>query len=294
MPIAVRGARDLQRLAAALNEGKGTAYERYALDRFFEHLADRLELTRVLEMPANGVMGVPGIKSLALAARGVAVTLAVPLEAVRTEVAALWDTIGLSATIVTEPYTRSSFAAGSFDLVWNFCVYEHVSDPAALLREMVRVSRRYVLVLTQNPYNPGIPVHRLYHQLRAEPWDHGEVGHATPRRVVRAVLATGARIVETGGIDLPPWPDINMQLRPPSGAGREDYDAPYAELRPGVIRQSIEVTIDKIRALGPRQGFWPRFYRAWHELERRLPRQLLRFTAHHPYVLAEVPPDTTA
>ena len=289
MGIAARGAHDLQVLATALNEGKGTAYERYALDRFLERLIPRLELARVLEMPANGVMGVPGIKSLALAARGVDVTLGVPLEAVRVEVEQLWDAIGLRATIRTEPYTRSSFADGAFDLVWNFCVYEHVPDVDALLREMARVSRRYVLVVTQNPYNPGIPVHRLYHRLRNEPWDHGELGHVAPHQVVRAIEATGARIVETGGLDLPPWPDINMQLTPPVEAGPERYDAPYAELRPGVIRQSTQAIIEKIRALSPHQGFWPRFYRAWHRLEQVLPRQLLRFTAHHPYVIAEVP-----
>jgi len=287
--IAPRRAEDLQCLAAALREGKGTAYERYALDRFLESLIERLEPARALEMPANGVMGIPGIKSLILAARGVDVTLAVPLEAVRVEVEELWRAIGLKATIQTESYTSSSFPPRTFDLVWNFCVYEHVPSTEALLREMVRVSRRYVLVLTQNKYNPGIPLHRLFHRLRREPWDHGELSHVAPHVVVRAMRAAGARIVETGGLDLPPWPDINMQLRPPASAERESYDPPYAELRPGVIRRPLQETIDHIRALTPHYGFWPRFYRAWHRLERVVPRQLLRFTAHHPYVLAEVP-----
>ena len=57
----------LQKFFFAFDEGYGTAYERYAFDKFVASMIDRYEITDVLEMPADGIMGIPGIKSMIFA-----------------------------------------------------------------------------------------------------------------------------------------------------------------------------------------------------------------------------------
>ncbi len=44
---------------------------------------------------------------------------------------------------------------GQFDLVFGWEILHHLSEPEIALREMVRVSRRYVLVAEPNPLNPA-------------------------------------------------------------------------------------------------------------------------------------------
>ena len=51
-------------------------------------------------------------------------------------------------TVASAEATRLPFADGAFDLVYSTEVIEHVLDPAAMLAEMRRVSRRHVLVTT--------------------------------------------------------------------------------------------------------------------------------------------------
>jgi ubiquinone/menaquinone biosynthesis C-methylase UbiE len=47
------------------------------------------------------------------------------------------------------------FPDNSFDLVYGWEVLHHISDPVAVIREMARVSGRYVLVAEPNRYNPA-------------------------------------------------------------------------------------------------------------------------------------------
>ncbi|MEE2828570.1 MAG: methyltransferase domain-containing protein, partial [Myxococcota bacterium] len=256
---APRSARDLLRLGPALDEGFGSAYERYAMDCFLEDLMARMTPRSVLEIPSNGVMGVPGIHSLLFSARGLPPTLAVPTPEVAEEIVRLWDAVGLEAEVVVTDYDRSSFADNSFDLVWNFCSLEHSRDPAALIAEMVRVSSRLVLVQTQNRRNPGLPLHRAQHRRSGEPWDHGDMSLADPDAVSELLEGAGAEILEVGCIDLPPWPDINSQLRPPREGQREDYPPSYQHLRPGVIRRRVDETIEKIRFGRPPRASWTLF-----------------------------------
>lgn len=51
-------------------------------------------------------------------------------------------------TVAAAEGTKLPFADGAFDLVYSTEVIEHVLDPRAMLAEMQRVSRRYVLITT--------------------------------------------------------------------------------------------------------------------------------------------------
>lgn len=59
-----------------------------------------------------------------------------------------------NSRLVCGDATSLPFAAASFDLVFEANLLHHVQHPTTVLREMHRVSRKYVVVLEPNRYNP--------------------------------------------------------------------------------------------------------------------------------------------
>jgi len=272
---------------ASLQEGLGSAYERYAVGLLTERLVRELDVRTVAEWPANGVLGVPGLKSLPLALAGCDVTLLSPSRALLEGALLAWEGAGARAPtlVVASPEDAQAVAADSFDLVWSFCAFEHARDARALARAMVRATRSHVLVFVQNAWMPGVHLHRLEHALRRRAWDHGKVSVMRAEAVARELSAAGAETVVVGGCDLPPWPDINVKL-PRFGSERHgvrDAPRPYGP-SDGVLSPQHAARVMSgdaplslpVRALA-----------AWHDhVEHALPAKVLRWLAHHPYVLA--------
>lgn len=288
--------RDLQRYYPLFNEGYGTEYERYALNKFASRMVDRYNISSVLELPANGVMGAPGIKSLIFAKVGCDVTVAHPSEEFLSTAKKVWDAFGLDATFVKSHWLNSTFDDNSFDLVWNFCVYEHFDDPGAVIREMLRVTQQYVFIEIQNVFNIGYPLHRIHHLLRREPWDHGNPRQMKLSDVERVVTGHGASVVETGATDMPPWPDINIKLREmvskkKSVQIRKIDKNPADELRPTVVLRDVSDVVGDMRSFGKstvNDDVVLRMFDLWHFLvETKSPSVFKKFVAHHPYVIAE-------
>jgi hypothetical protein len=80
-----------------------------------------------------------------------------------------------------------------YDLVFSFCEFEQADDPRTFLETLDGFGSRFVLIVTQNWRNPGVPLHRLYHLLSRAPWDHGRISRASDRAVLRAVRRGGFR-----------------------------------------------------------------------------------------------------
>jgi len=59
-----------------------------------------------------------------------------------------------NSRLVCGDATSLPFPAASFDLVFEANLLHHVQHPTTVLREMHRVSRKYVVVLEPNRYNP--------------------------------------------------------------------------------------------------------------------------------------------
>lgn len=277
--------RELSPMLSALSEGLGSAYERYAINRFLDALAREHGLRTVCEWPANGVLGVPGIKSLALHAAGAEVTLLHPDAGFHDDVASIWRAAGFSepARLVSAP--ESEPASRAFDLVWSFCALEHTDDAHATVRAMLRASRRMVLVFVQNAWAPGVHLHRLEHVLERKAWDHGRIGDMRAEAVAAQVRAAGGEVLAVGGCDLPPWPDLNVRLPRPwqTDDGRMPAVRRYG---PGDPILTTEAVRRVFRASPPLSRTMQALFR-WHdEVEVRLPSSLLRAIAHHPYVLA--------
>ncbi|MGZ6281012.1 MAG: hypothetical protein ACXWPP_20445, partial [Ktedonobacteraceae bacterium] len=91
---------------------------------------------------------------------------------------------------------------GEYDLVWNFCEIECAKDPRRLIEQMLNLTRRYVLIVSQNRRNIGVPLHRIYHVLKRREWDHGLISMMSPKPVCKLLTPYG-NIVEVNYFDAP-------------------------------------------------------------------------------------------
>lgn len=249
------------------HEGLGTTYERFVLQRHLAGLHGELGVESVLEAPAFGMTGVSGINSLWWAARGVPVTLAdddpLRLKLVR----GVWKELGLEADLVPAPpgYWSLPFEQDRFDFGWNFAAVWYVERLETFLAELARVCRRAILVCVPNRGNPLYRLRarrlRTAHGLRTE--------HVDPPRIIRLFDDLGWRLERRRLFDAPPWPDIAMNkealLGPLAGRGPS---------RPLCILDHFSGTAPEMETEVLRYG----------ALE-GLPRWLLRFWAHHEYLL---------
>ena len=286
--------KSLQQYYPLLNEGYGTEYERFALNKFASKMVKKYNISTVLELPANGVMGMPGIKSLVFARLGCEVTVSHPSQEFLDTARSVWDAFGLEANFVRTPWIDSKFRDGSFDLVWNFCVYEHFDNPAEVVQEMLRVTQKYIFLEIQNPLNIGFPVHRLYHFLSGAPWDHGDLDQMKLSNIMEIIIKNNARIAETGATDMPPWPDINIRLKemaskknnPVRGIDKNPAD----KLRPTASLKNVSEVINEINSFqksSTKNEVVFNLFKVWHRLvESTAPAPLKKFYAHHPYVIA--------
>lgn len=287
---------ELQRYFSTFNEGYGTEYERYALNRFVSKMLDRYDISTVLEMPSNGVMGIPGIKSLIFAKLGCEVTVSHPSKDFLDNAKKIWDIFGLEANFVKSHWITSEFDDNSFDLVWNFCVFEHFDDPNKVVWEMLRVSKRYIFIEIQNVFNLGFPIHRFYHFLKKEPWDHGNLDQMKLSQIKIITDELNANTVEEGATDMPPWPDINIKLKEmTSKRGKKitpnQKNDEFAKLRPKVdIKEfdKLKSDIHSLKELPFKHKVVHHLFDLWFVIiENNSPKTLKKFFAHHPYIIAE-------
>lgn len=277
----------LQPRLAALGEGLGSAYERYAINRFLEGFIRSHGVTSVAEWPADGVLGVPGLKSMMAQALGCHVTLLHPSREFLDDVQSIWRAAGLAAParLVCEPDDLKTPPARAYDLVWSFCALEHTRDAIGTLRAMLRAARGWVIVFVQNRAAPGVHLHRLQHALARKPWDHGRLGDMGAGAVSRYIEAAGGRVEQVGGCDLPPWPDINVRLPRPASFSADVAPAErrYGPGDPVMTAAAAARAFATTRTLSPVM----RALMVWHDgVEAMLPRGALRWLAHHPYVVA--------
>ncbi len=193
------------------NEGLGLVYERFVLNDFLERLRQRYGIRSVLEAPLFGMAGVSGINSVVLARAGCNVILVDDEPERLAGVRRIWHELASNVTLVQigrSGWRSLPFADRSFDLCWQWAGLWHLPDAASLLRELVRCARRVVFVAMPNRWQVGylmrkFVMDRSFFRTVDERWAH--IG-----RIRRALEAAGARVVEQGVLDVPPWPDTVM------------------------------------------------------------------------------------
>jgi SAM-dependent methyltransferase len=188
--------------------GLGTTYERWALNRVLLRLQQAYQIHSVLEGPGDGMTGIAGINSLVLGRQGLPVTLHLLDTSQAAYAKSVWHLHAPQASLEIVTGSDVRFPDRSFDLVWNFNVLTRAPDPAALLAEMARVSRRYVFFCVLNAGNYSFWLHRLHHRVAGQPWDHGDVALMRPAQWRAALAEKNLRLREVFYLDCPWWPDI--------------------------------------------------------------------------------------
>lgn len=184
----------------------GITYDRAALKGLQEILVRDLGLASILENPSAGAKAAGSLYSVGFALAGCDVTLVNP------EAGPLhyWDELDIRDRLTTTDNPDSislPFPDHHFDLAWNFVTFATLADPDAWLREMIRVSRRYIFVVCCNNFQSGYPWHRVLHLAYRIPWRHSVPHFNYPWNVKRWFRSHGLEVMEAGTIDSPPWPD---------------------------------------------------------------------------------------
>ena len=198
-----------KRYLTDFNEGLGLVYERFVLNDFLLDLAGQYGVQSVLEAPLYGMAGVSGINSVVLAQNGCSVTLLDDHPERSEGVRRIWEQLGLEARLVlVRQWDSLPFKDDSFDLTWEWAGLWHLEDPAGLLHELARLSRRVIFVAMPNRIQVGYLLRKYL--LEPEFVRHVDESWADMRRIRAALQDAGARIVRQGVLDVPPWPDTVM------------------------------------------------------------------------------------
>lgn len=185
-------------------EGKGLDFERYALNNLFKKLVRRHDIGNVLELPAKGEKAMPSIYSVAFAEAGCDVSLVNP----QPKSSWAWEELGYPVSQLNcDDLDHTGLQGNNWDLVWNFMQLSQHATHEALLSEMVRLSRGYVMFIGVNRFNPGFFSHRTCHRIFDVPWNHGDVRFMSPFFVKRYFKKHGLQVVRAGVVDCPPYPD---------------------------------------------------------------------------------------
>ncbi|MFX1538266.1 MAG: methyltransferase domain-containing protein [Promethearchaeota archaeon] len=259
----------------SMDEGIGTKYERLVMDDWFKQLATEFHIESVLEYPCDGITGLLGINSLIFLKEGKKVALCNPFPEMREATKRIWGKLGYNDVDIVplDDNGNLPFPENTFDLVWNFCMMERYADPNRLVQEMARVSRKYVLLMTQNWHNWGTYLHKTYHAYKKDPWDHGYKQYMMFGGIRKVVNAADLKIVEEGGIDIPPIIDTwNTPIRGTLQSFLKVFGKKWEY-------KHEECENDKKNSSGLINFFY--------SLEKRLPVFFKKYQAHHLYVFAE-------
>jgi hypothetical protein len=104
---------------------------------------------------------------------------------------------------VTRQLLNDETTSEGFDLVWCFCELEQRDNPFYLIKRMLDKSNRFVLIVTQNKRNIGVPLHYVYHILSGKKWDHGRLKCMTTSIVEEFLVNRNVSIVQRGAFDVP-------------------------------------------------------------------------------------------
>jgi len=185
--------------------GIGVVYEQFRLNLLLGRIVKKYNAKTVLESPIYGMAGLTGINSMVLPEPGVKVTLADCPEHINIAEKA-WQRAKRNIDMVQLDGDILPFKNNQFDLAYNFAALWHLDNPEKRIVEMCRVSN-LVLICMPNPWNPCFQIRKLFGFLpKQKIW-------ANERKISECLVANGFKIVETGLLDIPPWPDLVVSLK---------------------------------------------------------------------------------
>ncbi len=191
------------------NEGLGLVYERFVLNDYLDHIVSQHNIRTVIEAPIYGMAGVSGINSVRLAQRGCIVTLVDQNAERLSGIERIWGELNLRASFVHQiNLAHLPFPDKSFDLAWDWAALWYIADPEALLEELVRVSRKFVLIAMPNRVQVGYLMRKYL--LERDFVNYVDERWADMGKIKKRLKSCGVEIIEEGVLDVPPWPDTVM------------------------------------------------------------------------------------
>jgi SAM-dependent methyltransferase len=191
------------------NEGLGLVYERLVLNDYLDRIISQHNIRSVLEAPIYGMAGVSGINSVRLAQRGCVVTLVDENADRLAGIERIWSELDLRATFVHHTdFTRLPFDDNSFDLTWEWAGLWYLPNAEALLRELVRVSRKLVFVAMPNRVQVGYLMRKYL--LERDFVNYVDESWADINRIKNVLRDEKINFIDEGVLDVPPWPDTVM------------------------------------------------------------------------------------
>ncbi len=190
------------------DEGLGTTYERFILHRLFEKITANNSIDSVLEVPSFGMTGISGINSVWWAKAGKKVALLDwNLNRIR-YIRKIWEELQIPLQLVYwKTETALPFKEDSFDLAWNFASLWFVEDLPNFAQELMRVSRKALLICVPNYTGLGYLIRKRYARLVKGLY----LQNIHPRKIQASFSKNGWTLQESGIFDVPPWPDIAMK-----------------------------------------------------------------------------------
>jgi hypothetical protein len=241
--------------------GIGTSYERLSIYSLLESLAKELNIGSSLEGPIDGITGINGINSIALARIGVQTTVVLPQTNLIRYAQRFYEAENCASN-VNFICSKDLALRRQFDLVWNFNCLPQCGDHEAILEQMARCSRKYIVVFTSNTRNYGFCIHRLHHRVEKEPWHHGDIQVMNTRKISASLRKMGFQTIRRLYVDVPWWPDIDSPI--------EEVAASFFPFLKHILKKSRRLEIYKYNC-----DNFPYF-----QQERK--RALLRVLAPHP------------
>ena len=185
-------------------EGFGSVYERISLGRFLNRIKNQFKFKTVLEY---GAPYSKGYDNMVFLKNKCEVTIADPkIEKIKKN----WPS--KTKPLFTNMDLKNT-QDKKYDLVWNFA---YINTNPEVIEKMKEKSKKYVLFFTPNIWNYGTPFHIVYHIISRTKCTHAERGPIEYRKISglkKFAKKNGLKIIETGYVDMPWWPDTAFGIR---------------------------------------------------------------------------------
>ncbi len=151
----------------------GMLYEKYVFSKIVKELVSKYKIKSVCEFPYNELMGKDNNQFFKK-----------------------------NGCEITRYRQFNETNQNEYDLVWNFCEYENCSSSEYIVSKMKSLSKKYLLIITQNMYNVMM-LHYWYHVYKMRQWDHGKITKMNYIACKKDFKKQNIRVLEIGAFDVP-------------------------------------------------------------------------------------------
>lgn len=260
------------------DEGLGSTYERFMINRVLIKALRHFNVKTVLEAPSFGFTGMSGINSVPYALKACEVTL-MDHDQKRIEyIEKTWKELNLDLkTIFTEDYLKIDRPDNYFDLSWNFSALWFVSDLSAFLKELDRVTRKVILIMVPNQTGIGYIQQKYFGQDDLKKYLNEDFIKIP--RIKSEMKSLGWSLLNHEYIDCPLWPDIGMS--------KEDFlkKLHLSALLPKQKVQHVKKAVTILDYYSGKEPSMEKQFAAYEFFEKHAPETFKRFWAHHQFLL---------